>query len=200
MSQVAAAQTLRYLATQYRSMQGLRLVPLSLLSFYEPLSRAGWFGWQPHDGSMAASVVELVVIGAAWLAWWLLGRYYRDHFGAVGGRPQRWGFWLAWIVYLALVPISRRLHVDLGSLWLAALCVREAGLSLGFRPHYLLVAGALSMSAFVPLLVPLHDPGLWTMSDVLGGTCLLVIGVGDHLALRRAIAAVTAIVQEPLPA
>ncbi len=41
MSQSSAVHPLRYLTTQFRSMQGLRLVPFSLLSLYDPASPSG---------------------------------------------------------------------------------------------------------------------------------------------------------------
>ncbi len=199
MSQTDAGHTLRYLTTQFRSLQGLRLVPISLLSFYDPASRAGWFGWHEHDGTMTASIANTIAFAIAVLAWWLIGRYYRTHYGMVGTRRMRWGFWLVWVVYIGLVPIGRRVNIDLSSLWLAALCMREASLSQGFRPHYMLVAGALCMWSFVPLVVSYRNPAMWTMQDLLNGTCGIIIGIGDHLTLRRMMQETEDLAEVPPP-
>ncbi len=184
-------------------MQGLRLVPLSFICFYQPMSRAGWFGatLSFRTGTLEAVYAQLVVIAAAVAGWWAIGRYYSHHFGEADIPESRWEFWArflgVWMVWFALLPASRGAHVDLGALWFASLCLREVRLSRGSRPHYLVVAGGLIVWAFVPLLISARDPGAWAMSDLVLGTCGLVIAVGDHLALLRSMHDVASLVRHP---
>jgi hypothetical protein len=175
--------------------RGCGLLTPSLICFYQPISRVGYFGGPLHAGTHHGGTRGVDRHRPRVLGWWGLGRYCQHYYGQTGVRPSR--FWLAWMIYFALVPVSKRLPIDVSSLWLAALSVREARLSLGFRPHCLPVAGGLCVRAFVPLLAPLRDPGIWTMSALLLETCGLVIAIGDHRALRRTTQAVTAFVREP---
>jgi hypothetical protein len=207
MRQSGAIHPLRYLATHYWSLQGLRLVPLSLICFWQPPSRAGWFGasLSLRRGTDEAVIAQLIVLGAALAGWFWLGRYYRRRFGEIGRRASGVQFWTrflgAWLIYFLLLPAGKRLHLDVGALWFAALCVREARLRVnagfGFHQHYVAVAGGLFVWAFVPLLVAAREPAAWAMSDLLLGICGLVIAVGDHLALRHTMDEVSAVVQQP---
>jgi hypothetical protein len=197
MSKPDPGRLLWFVTREYRSFQGLRLLPAAVWCFFAPAARAGWFGpLLPIGGRHVGEAWEWLAWLIAILAWWILGRYYRRVYGVATSHPRIGTSLLVLLLYVALTPLSRRANIDLGALWLAGWCVAEARRSFGLRPHFFGVAALLTTWALIPLFAPLPHDSLWAVSDVFNGLCLLVIAIGDHVALRRALRTLTTPLQQ----
>ena len=187
---------IRFVTSNYEQLQGLRLVPLGL--FLLVLVAVDLLGFSFTDrGIPRAERARFmsVISWAALLAWGLAlaaPLYYRNRYGSVHGldRGSR-NFWIttAVICFFVLAIVDRRRHwpVSLSLLLVSVSLFVTAWREEWIRPYYPAVAVAWLVAACLPALGGTPPPLKLTLL-ALGGLTLIVIGVGDHLFLKRTLA------------
>jgi len=188
-------QRLRYVTARYEQLQGLRLVPLSIPFLLSSAWREGFFAWVPGTDGTGVRVwfvaLFLFAIGLSVAA----KGYYQRRFGDVQpAAPIRAPIAACAFTALLLVAVSlqgvlqSQLSIPSVILALGVACLGAAGGV--FRAHYLAVAAAVGVFALSGAMgVPVHIRDvLW---DRVIGVSFLVIGIGDHLLLRRTLVPVT---------
>lgn len=182
---------LRYVTERYEQLQGLRLVPLGIPFLLSSAWRSGHLTSVPGSSGIGPRIwfVALIVVAVALSI--RTKAYYERRFGDVqSARAVKAP--LAAFVFAALFILSVSVPPD-GKTTVSAPAV-IIGLGLGylgvagglFRHHYVLIAVCVMFfAALGPLGVPVHTRAvLW---DQLMGTGFVLIGVGDHLLLRRTL-------------
>jgi hypothetical protein len=184
-------QRLRFVTERYPHLQGLRLIPLGLPFLVSAAWRDGQLAWVPGTHGPGAGFWFFGLMIAALSLSVALGRYYRRRFGSVQPARQATGALLG-LLFLALF---------FGSLWTQDLLSPKLslpaiviGTALGYvgvaggqlRTHYIALAAlCLCFATLGSFGVPLHARDV--LLDDLIGIGLIVIGVGDHLLLRRTL-------------
>jgi hypothetical protein len=184
-------QRLRYVTERYDQLQGLRLVPVGIPFLLSAAWRDGRLTWVPWTGGAGVRIWFAVLVTCS-VALSLRARtYYERRFGDVRSAATI-KTPLAAFVFTGLFILSASLHpeghtgVSVPALILA-LGLGYVGMAGGLmRPHYLVIATCVAGVALLGLLgVPHHTRDvLW---DQLIGMGFVVIGVGDHLLLRRTL-------------
>lgn len=188
-------QRLRFVTERYPHLQGLRLVPLGFVFLVSAAWRDEQLSWLSETAGQAAGFWFMGLLIVALTLSSLLGRYYRRHFGTVQPERRAKGP-LLFILFVALFAAaawaqdSLRTHLSL-PLVVIGILLAYLGLAGGQRrSHYLaLAAGCLVFANLADFGVPLHARSV--LLDDLIGVGLIVIGLGDHLLLRRTL--------EPVP-
>lgn len=188
-------ERLRFVTERYPHLQGLRLVPLGVVFLLSAAWRDGQLQRMSDVAGHAAGFWFMGLLIAALTISSVLGRYYQRHFGTV--QPQhRAKDPLLFILFVALfaaavwVQDNLRSHLSLPLVVIGTL-LAYLGLAGGQRRgHYLaLAAGCLVFANLADFGVPVHARSV--LLDDLIGVGLIVIGLGDHLLLRRTL--------EPVP-
>jgi hypothetical protein len=186
---------LRYVTARYHHLQGLRLIPLALLFLISAAWRDGLLRWVPGTAGEGARVWFLGLGVTALALSIAAGRYYRRRFGNVQPAAPFAGAF-SFSVFAALLVLAFTYPDSADSLipvptLILAIAIGYAGLSGGrIRPHYLAVALLVAIFACLGVFsVPFHTRDV--LLDQLTGVSLIVIGVGDHLLLRRTLVPVS---------
>lgn len=182
---------LRFVTERYPHLQGLRLVPLGVPFLISGAWRSGRFAGIPEITGIAHRYLFLMLLVAALAVSAFASRYYRRQFGSVQPYP-RVGAALALVTFAAALGIS---------VWLQdtfrpaiPLPMVAIGLSLGLlgvaggyvRVHYLaLSALCLVFASSGAFGVPMETRD--ALLDNLIGLGLIIVGLGDHLLLRRTL-------------
>jgi len=184
-------QRLRYVTERYEQLQGLRLVPLGIPFLLSSAWRSGRLASVPWTTGAGARIWFVTLLAWA-VAFSLLAKtYYERRFGDVQSALTLKAP-LAAFVFTALFIVSASLQPETQPAVSIPAVIIALGLGyLGMvggllRPHYLLMAVCVVFfAALGPLGVPLHTRAvLW---DQLIGIGFVVIGLGDHLLLRRTL-------------
>jgi len=184
---------LRYVTERYEQLQGLRLVPLGIPFLLSSAWRSGqltWVPWTTTAGIGARIWFVALVTGAVALSL-LTKTYYERRFGDVQSALTIKAP-LAGFVFTALFIVSSSLQPDTRTAVsipavIIALGLGYVGMVGGLlRPHYVMVAVCVALFATLGTVgITLHMRDvLW---DQLTGIGFVVIGVGDHLLLRRTL-------------
>jgi len=184
-------QRLRYVTQRYEQLQGLRLVPLGIPFLLSSAWRSGHLTSVPWTSGLGPRIWFVSLVVAAVTLSLVTKTYYERRFGDVQSAMTMKAP-LAAFVFTALFILSASLPPDVEAsvsipAMIIALGLGYVGMVGGlFRPHYLTVAVCVVLfAALGPLGVPLHTRAvLW---DQLTGIGFVVIGVGDHLLLRRTL-------------
>ncbi len=182
---------LRYVTSRYPQLQGLRLVPLSLVFLASAAWRAGLL---PLPGDNQPLVPELWFLAAmvtAVLVSFVLRLWYTRRLGSVG---QYGGRSAALPLLVTAVAAAAALWLQIVLHWhvsLPALTVAMALLAIGvahfeYRRHY--VAAAAVLFAFA--LFPLGGWGSEALSAAFDGAIglsMLIAALGDHLLVVRTL-------------
>jgi len=188
---------LRYVTERYEQLQGLRLVPLGIPFLLSSAWRSGHLTWVPWTttAGIGARIWFVALIGAAVALSLLTKAYYERRFGDVQSAATIKAP-LAAFVFTAVFIVSASLQP--GSQATVSIPAVIVALGLGYvgmvggllRPHYLMMAVCVALFAALGTVgVPFHTRDvLW---DQLTGIGFVVIGVGDHLLLRRTLVPVT---------
>lgn len=182
---------LRFVTERYPHLQGLRLVPLGFPFLISGAWRSGSLAGIPEITGIAPRYLFLLLLIAAMVVSALAGRYYRRQFGTVqpqGGVRRATGV----VVFLAAF-VAAGWAQDAFALVVAlpAALVAVALAWLGFagghvRMHYLALAAlCLVFASLGALGIPIDTRD--ALLDNLIGLGLIVIGLGDHLLLRRTL-------------
>jgi len=182
---------LRYVTERYEHLQGLRLVPLGIPFLLSSAWRSGHLTSVPWTNGIGPRIwfVSLVAVAVALS----LGTktYYERRFGDVQSAltirtPLAAFVFTALFILSASLPSEGPATVSIPAV-IIALGLGYLGMVGGlFRHHYLVVAVCVVLfAALGPLGVSLHTRAvLW---DQLIGSGFVVIGLGDHLLLRRTL-------------
>jgi len=184
-------QRLRYVTERYEQLQGLRLVPLGIPFLLSSAWRSGHLTSVPWTSGIGPRIWFVFLVAAAVALSLATKTYYERRFGDVQSAltiktP------LAAFVFTALFILSVSLPRDVQATVSIPAVIIALGLGyLGMvggllRHHYLMIALCVVVfAALGPFGVPLHTRAvLW---DELIGIGFVVIGVGDHLLLRRTL-------------
>lgn len=182
---------LRFVTERYPHLQGLRLVPLGVPFLVSAAWRSGSFADVPAFLGIPPRYLFLALFATALAMSGLAGRYYRRQFGTVqpqGGVRRAAGVLVFLAAFVAAVWAQ-----DVFALVVAlpAVLVAVALAWLGFagghvRVHYLVLAAlCLVFASLGALGVPIDTRD--ALLDNLIGLGLIIIGLGDHLLLRRSL-------------
>ena len=184
-------QRLRYVTERYEQLQGLRLVPLGIPFLISSAWRSGRLASVPWTGGIGPRIWFVSLVAAALALSLVAKTYYERRFGDVQSAvtikaPLAAFVFTALFILSASLPPDPQTAVSIPAV-IIALGLGYLGMVGGLlRHHYLMVAVSVVLfAALGPLGVPSHTRGvLW---DQLIGIGFVVIGVGDHLLLRRTL-------------
>jgi hypothetical protein len=184
-------QRLRFVTERYPHLQGLRLIPLGLPFLVSAAWRDGQLEWVPGTAGLGPGLWFLALLLTALVISVAMGSYYRHRFGTVEPKRDLTSV-LAGLLFAVLFLCSLGMQDILPfNISLPAVVIGTGVGYLGVaggqqRTHYLALA---ALSLFFATLgsfgVPLHARDV--LLDDLIGIGLIVIGVGDHLLLRRTL-------------
>ena len=188
-------QRLRYVTERYQQLQGLRLVPLGIPFLLSATWRDGQLAWVPWASGAGARIWFATLLAASLTLSLFAKTYYERRFGNVQSAVTIKAP-LAAFVFTALFIVSASLQPGVRAgvsipLIIIALGLGYLGIVGGLlRLHYVVIAAFVALFATLgPLGVPLHARDV--LCDRLIGIGFVVIGVGDHLLLRRTLVPVT---------
>lgn len=183
-------QQIRYVTQRYRHLQGLRLIPLAVPFLASAAWRAGYLGWAPGTAGRGPEHWVAIIFLLSLVAAIAFGPYYQRQFGAV--QPQwriRGPLTLVGSVgalALAMWLQSRQPAAISLPLLVIAASVGYVGVLDGLtRPHYLAVSASCLSLAMLGAGVAPHTRVV--LLDAATGTGLIVVGLGDHLVIRRTL-------------
>jgi hypothetical protein len=188
---VTDAAKLRFITEHYARLQGLRLIPLGILFLCLAAWRGGLLPALPtYDSDVAARWFVGGLVGAVGAAY-ATGAWYARRFGTVEPHRFRTGG-PSLLANAAIVGSLMVLHdflrppVSLPMLYVGVVCAYTGVVQGGVRKHYLLIAAACVVFAFIQRFHVDHETGR-TLLNLLVGSGLVVAGIGDHLLLRRTL-------------
>lgn len=184
---------LRYVTERYDHLQGLRLIPLGIPFLFSSLWRDGQLTWVRGTADGGARIWFLALVALAVGLSFVAKAYYQRQFGMVRPAINATAA-LAASVFVGLLIVAASLHGDTTvsvPAMIVALGLTYVGVAGGrMRPHYLAVAVLVALFALLGLLgVPFHTRNV--LCDLLIAVGFVVIGIGDHLLLRRTLAPVS---------
>lgn len=182
---------LRYVTARYPQLQGLRLVPLSLVFLTSAAWRAGLLSLPGDNQPLIAQVWFFGALVAAVGASFLARGWYSKHLGAVGQYCTRSA---ALPIMMTSVVAGVALWVQVSGHWRLSLPPLVVGAALAavgaahyeFRRHYLAAAGVLFGYSVLPVL-GLSWTALNVAFDAAVGLAILIAAVGDHLLVVRTL-------------
>ena len=182
---------LRFVTERYPHLQGLRLVPLGFPFLISGAWRSGSFAEVPDTLGVAPRYLFLALLAVALALSALAARYYRRQFGTV--QPQRrvrravaFGLFAGGLAAAAWMQDAVAPAIALPTV-VIAVALGWLGVTGGQpRAHYVALAGLCLVFATLGALgisVETRD----ALLDNLIGVGLIVIGIGDHMLLRRTL-------------
>ncbi len=182
---------LRYVTERYPHLQGLRLAPLGVPFLLSAAWRNGQLSWVPGTSGHGPGYWFLGLMALALIVSIALARHYRQRFGSVQPARRLKGPLLL-CGFLALFFASIWAQDEFYSaISLPAVVIGVALAYLGvaggqLRAHYIALAAAcLGFATLGTFGVSVHARSV--LLDEFTGIGLIVIGVGDHLLLRRTL-------------
>jgi hypothetical protein len=184
-------QRLRYVTERYVQLQGLRLVPLGIPFLLSSAWRSGHLAWVPWTTGIGAGRWFVMLMASAVACSLIAKTYYERRFGDVQSTVTI-GTPLAAFVFTALFIVAASLQpaaqptVSIPAV-IIALGLGYVGMAGGLvRPHYVTIAVCVALFAALGALgVSYHTRDvLW---DQLVGIGFVVVGLGDHMLLRRTL-------------
>lgn len=187
-------QRLRYITERYEQLQGLRLIPLGIPFLLSAAWRDGHLSWMPWTEGKGARVWFVLLMALAFTVSRAVRIYYRHHFGDVQPAATVKAP-LAAFVFVALFILAISIPGGPQPVSIPALVIAVGLAWVGvvggqIRPHYLAIAAFVAVFAVLGLLdVPVHTRDV--IFDQIVGVGLIVVGIGDHLILRRSLVPVS---------
>ena len=184
---------LRYVTERFPHLQGLRFVPLGIPFLISALWRGGYLDWVPWTTGAGARFWFLALFVAALGCSSIAKAHYRRQFGDVTPAINVTAV-LAASVFAGLLIVAAALQGDT----VVSIPALVVALGLGYvgvaggelRWHYVLVAALVALFGTLRLVgLPLETRSV--MFDLLAAVGFVVIGIGDHLLLRRTLAPVS---------
>jgi hypothetical protein len=177
-------------ATSYPHLRGLMSVPLGVMMVVAALSNWNW-GPLRHDWVFVACLVP------AALAVLAIKRSYDDHYGRMTSTTRnQWKAGLATAAAAALVlggsalarseaSWSLDLPVNGIAAALAAGLLIYYAVTVGLKPHHLVIWGAVLVAGVLPVWGGLSLGDTGNVGLVLGGAAAIASGLLDHRLLTR---------------
>ena len=173
-----------YVTRKYSRLQGLRLLPFSVLLILSTAWREGWIRLPGDESPRMAALWFVVGLGIAGAAGGRVVRWYRRVYGE---NEQKSGHSLAPQVAIALVCLP--ILVEIQQRWalpfslpiatLAAVVAAYGAADYPLRRHYL--AAALTLYAYVLLpALGVDAPIRHLLFPALMGLALAIAAIGDH--------------------
>jgi hypothetical protein len=193
---------LQYVAQRHAQLQGLRLLPLSVLFLIKGAYDAGWFPLPGDDRPHVAGRWFFAALFVAIAASYAIRAWYVRRFDALTQRVRDSQFWPLAVGFVCFVLAGEiqsraRLPFSLPSVTVGLLLASVGIPHYRFRRHYLAAAAVCIAVAFVPLLgIPARL--LRVLFDVAAATVLAIVGVGDHRLLATTPSTVAADIAMPL--
>ena len=184
---------LRYVTERFPHLPGLRFAPLGIPFLISALWRDGHFTWVPWTADGGARVWFVALLALAVGCSFLAKAHYRRQFGDVTPAINVTAV-LAACVFAGLLMLAAALQgetvVSIPAL-VAALGLAYVGIAGGqLRWHYLVVAVLAALFGMLGLVgAPIETRSV--LFDLLIAFGFVVIGLGDHLLLRRTLAPVS---------
>ena len=188
-------QRLHFVTQRYEHLQGLRLIPLALPFLVSAAWQSGQLSWLPIQGEHAPGYWFVGLVGIAVTISTIVGHWYGRRFGTVQQRPTPRGQAL---LVLFFVIFGAALWAQNAFTLPVSLPIATVGVALAFigvaggqrRMHYIAVAAICLLFANTRSFgVPLRAPEVVLQGLI--GISLVVIGIGDHVWLRRTLAPVS---------
>jgi hypothetical protein len=182
---------LRYVTSRYPQLQGLRLIPLSLVFLTSAAWRAGLLPLPGDSRPLVPALWFMAALVAAVFVSFTLRVWYTRRLGSVG----QYGSRSAALPLLATavaagaalwLQIALHWHVSLPALTVAVALLAVGAAHYEFRRHY----SAAAMVLFAFALLPLGGWGSAVLSAALDGTIglsVLIAAAGDHLLVVRTL-------------
>jgi len=184
-------QRLRYVVHRYPHLQGLRIAPLGIPFLLSAAWRNGQLHWIPGTAGRGASYWFVGLMAVAVALALVLGQEYQKRFGSLEAAGDIRTPLIAATFGAALVA-SIWIQGTLETSFSLPMIVIGGGLAyVGYaggalRVHYMAVATvAFAFATLGVFGVPVLLREI--LLDELIGLSLIVIGVGDHLLLRRTL-------------
>lgn len=184
---------LRYVTERFPHLQGLRFVPLGIPFLISALWRDGYLEWVPGTTGAGARLWFLALLALAVGCSFLAKAHYQRLFGDVTPAINVTTA-LAASVFAGLLLVAVALQNDT----VVSVPALVVALALGYvavaggqlRWHYIAVAGLVAVFAMLGLVgVPAQTRSV--LFDLLIAIGFVVIGIGDHLLLRRTLVPVS---------
>ena len=178
----------RYVTKNYHVLQGLKQVPIGIFLLAVAVSNSGVWPWY----SMWKPVSDLFVLTLLFGMYWVISVQYKRNFGQV--QRSRWSerhmilksFLILAIVAAFFADARSVAPVSLIGLAVAAWMFSDWLEESSFRPHYLLTAILLVVASLSPATgVVTPEQFLNVALLIYLGIASFIIGIGDHLVLRR---------------
>jgi len=177
---------IHYVTEHYAQLQGLRLLPLSVLFLLAAIERLA-------GARLLPAGVWAILVAAAVVAPFRIGGYYARRFGQV--QPPRWRtgaftliasvaafLWFEWLQETLLPPVS------LPVIFVAVVLARLGLVAGRLRGHYLWIAAAAALFAVLPRAAVSADIRA-VAGNLLIACGLVVAAIGDDRVLRQAMTA-----------
>ena len=182
---------LRYVTSRYPQLQGLRLVPLSIVFLASAAWRVGLLSLPWDNQPLVPELWVLAALVVAILVSFVLRFWYTRRIGSVGQYGSRSAalplLATAVVAGVALwLQVSLNWHLSLPALTVAMTLLAVGAAHCEFRRHY--IAAALVLFAFS--VFPLGGWGSNALSVALDGAIglsMLIAALGDHLLVVRTL-------------
>ena len=187
-------ERLSYVTRRYAHLQGLRLVPLGIPFLASAAWRDGQLRWVPGTSGEGPTYWFVGLFLAALVVASAMTLYYRRRFGTVHQeRGLRGPLLLSGFLLVFALSFWLQTILPAAVSWPAIVigtALAYIGMSGGHpRTHYLALAAVCLVFATLGTFgVPFHVRDV--LLDDLIGIGLIVVGIGDHLLLRRTLAPV----------
>ena len=182
---------LRFVTSHYAQLQGLRLLPLAFPFLVSAAWRNGQLAWVPGTQRHGSTYWFFLLLSIAVVFARILSRYYEERFGYVrptGRLKAVLGTVGFLVVFLVAVSWQQTFHTPFSLPAIVIACaIGYLGVAGGEpRPHYLALAAMWCVFASLPsfgVAFAVRD----VLLDQLTAVGFIVIGIGDHLMLRRTL-------------
>jgi hypothetical protein len=182
---------LRYVTSRYPQLQGLRLIPLSIVFLASAAWRAGLLPLPGDSRPLVPQLWFMAALVAAVVVSFALRLWYTRRIGSVG----QYGSRSAALPLLATavaagaalwLQIALHWQVSLPALTVALALLAVGAAHYGFRRHY--IAAAMVLFAFVLFPLGAWDSGALSAAlDGAIGLSMLIAALGDHLLVVRTL-------------
>ena len=182
---------LRYVTSRYPQLQGLRLIPLSLVFLASAAWRAGLLPLLGDSRLLVPQLWFMAALVAAVVVSFPLRVWYTRRLGSVG----QYGSRSAALPLLATavaagaalwLQIALHWHVSLPAVTVAVALLAVGAAHYEFRRHY--IAAAMVLFAFALFPLGTWDSGALSAAlDGAIGLSMLIAALGDHLLVVRTL-------------
>lgn len=185
-------ERIRFLASHYSALQGLRFTPFWLFIALSP-----WrYAMPDHAPTFLRdyATIAMLLFGIAWA--WLAGKFYRARYGSVQSKPLHWSHFLFAGISLAAyiwcyLADEKNPPVSFVAAWWGCFLGAQ-GLWTGTdsrRISYAAAAICMLLLGLVPLTGRVSPHRLFSAEHpsgmILLGTIMLCLGILDHFELVR---------------